>query len=169
MSERRFRLSALSNEDRASFCCGNETLDRYFRQQVTQDIKRRISRCFIAKETVSGAIAGYYTLSAADVLVTSVPQPLAKHLPRYPTVPVARLGRLAVDKDFQGMQLGGALLFDAVDRVARSDVAAFAMIVEAIDGNAVSFYRHLGFTAYGSAPGLLIAPLGVLLKARGTG
>lgn len=63
------------------------------------------------------------------------------------------------------MGLGGALLFDAVQRAGRSEVGMHAMIVEAKDAAAEAFYRHHGFAAYGSAPGLLIAPLHRLLKA----
>ena len=64
------------------------------------------------------------------------------------------------------MKLGAALLFDAIERAARSEVAMHAMIVEAKNEQAEAFYRHHGFATYGSASGLLIAPLHVLLKAR---
>ena len=63
--------------------------------------------------------------------------------------------------------LGGALLFDAVLKAVRSEVAMHAMIVEAKDASVEAFYRHHGFATYGSAPGLLIAPLHVLEKLAG--
>lgn len=166
MTEPRFRLSALGKEDRTDFNSGSEPLDRYFHTQVGQDIRRRISTCYIAIHSTTGTIAGYYTLSAADVLVTNAPEDITRRLPRYPTIPAARLGRLAVDKRFRGMKLGAALLFDAIERAARSEVAMHAMVVEAKDEQAEAFYRHHGFSTYGSAAGLLIAPLHVLLKAR---
>jgi predicted GNAT family N-acyltransferase len=98
-------------------------------------------------------------LSAAGVLLADMPVALASRLPRYPDVPVARLGRLAVAVEFRGIKLGGALLWDAVDRAARSEVAAYALVVDAKDEQAEAFYRHHGFAAYGSAPGKLILPL----------
>ena len=165
MSQPRFHISPLGKEDRSGFQSDSEPLDRYFYNQVSQDIRRRIAACYIATHTMTGVIAGYYTLSAADILVTDVPETLTKRLPRYPTIPAARLGRLAVDKTFRGMGLGGALLFDAMQRAGRSEVAMHAMIVEAKDIHAEAFYRHHGFSTYGSAPGLLVAPLHQLLKA----
>lgn len=166
MTETRFRLSALGKEDRTGFSSNSEPLDRYFHTQVGQDIRRRISACYIATHSTTGVIAGYYTLSAADILVTGAPQEMTQRLPRYPTIPAARLGRLAVDNRFRGMKLGAALVFDAVERAARSEVAMHAMIVDAKDEQAEAFYRHHGFSPYGSAPGRLIAPLHVLLKAK---
>ncbi|MCB9942980.1 MAG: GNAT family N-acetyltransferase [Geminicoccaceae bacterium] len=165
MSQPRFRISPLGKEDRSAFQSGSEPLDRYFRTQVGQDIRRRVTACYVATHSVTGAPAGYYTLSAADIPVMDVPEELVKRLPRYPAIPAVRLGRLAVDREFHGMGLGGALLFDAVQRAGRSEVGMHAMIVEAKDAAAEAFYRHHGFAAYGSAPGLLIAPLHRLLKA----
>ena len=164
MSSAQFSLTPLGQEVRTSFNSGSAPLDRYFHKQVGQDIRRRITTCFIAIHTETQTIAGYYTLSAVDIPVVDVPAALTQRLPRYPTSPAARLGRLAVDQQFRGMGLGGALLFDAVKRTERSEVGIHAMIVDAKDHAAEAFYQHHGFTAYGSAPGLLIAPLHQLLK-----
>lgn len=165
MSQPRFRIAPLGKEDRSGFQSDSEPLDRYFHTQVSQDIRRRVTTCYVAIHSTTDTLAGYYTLSAADILVTDVPEDMTKRLPRYPTIPAARLGRLAVDKQFRGMGLGGALLFDAVQRAGRSEIAMHAMIVEAKDDGAEAFYQHHGFELYGSAPGLLIAPLQRLLKA----
>ena len=77
--------------------CGVEPLDRDFHTQVTQDVRRRSTACYVALEEQGMKIAGFYTLAAAGILLSDLPEPLRKKLPRYPTVPVARLGRLAVD------------------------------------------------------------------------
>ena len=58
---------------------------------------------------------------------------LSKKLPRYPTVPAVRIGRLAVDNSFKGQSLGGALLADALTRAVHLDIASYAMIVETKD------------------------------------
>ncbi len=165
MSQPRFRIAPLGALDRSGFQSGSEPLDRYFQTQVGQDIRRRVTACFVAVHTTTDTLAGYYTLSAADIPVTDAPADLTKRLPRYPTIPAARLGRLAIDHRFRRMGLGAALLFDAVQRAGRSEIAMHAMIVEAKDSDAEAFYRHHGFAVYGSAPGLLIAPLSRLLKA----
>src|SRR6266478_1047190 len=82
--------------DRTEFTCGVDALDRYFQQQAGQDARRRDTACFVAREIATGRIAGYYTLAASGILLTDMQSALAKRLPRYPSVPVARLGRLAV-------------------------------------------------------------------------
>jgi predicted GNAT family N-acyltransferase len=68
-------------------------------------------------------------------------------LPRYPTVPVARIGRLAVHQVFHGRGLGGALIADAALRALRSEVAVFALVVDAKDETAAAFCAHHGFGA----------------------
>jgi len=155
-----YRIETLAvQHDRTGFSCGVGPLDRYFREQVTQDVRRRVTACYVALDTGTGAVAGYYTLAAAGIPLGDMPAPLAKRLPRYPSVPVARLGRLAVDQAHRGLQLGAALLWDAATRAARSDVAVFALVVDAKDNQAEAFYRHHGFAAFGSLPRQLILSL----------
>ena len=145
MSER-FEVVVLGKQhDRKAFSCGVEPLDRYFREQASQDVKRRATACYVAVELATGKVAGYYTLAAAGVPLSELPEELVKKLPRYPSVPVARLGRLAVDQAFRGQGLGGALVWDAVSRSIRSEVAVAALLVDAKDEEAAAFYRHLGF------------------------
>src|SRR6185436_20911918 len=117
----------------------------YFREQVTQDVRRRATACYVALDVATAKVAGYYTLAAASVALTDLPEPLTKRLPRYPAVPVARLGRLAVDQAYRGRQIGAGLLWDAAQRAARSEIAVFALVVDAKDESAVRFYRHHGF------------------------
>jgi len=147
------------SHDRTGFACGVDALDRYFLNQVGQDVRRRATACFVAREIATGRIAGYYTLSGGGVLLAELPTSLAKRLPRYPSVPVARLGRLAVALSYHGLKLGGAMLWDAVDRATRSEIAVYAIVVDAKDEQAENFYRHHGFIAFGSTPKHLILPL----------
>lgn len=148
-----------SAHDRTGFSCGVEALDRYFRSQVTQDVRRRATACYVARDITAERIAGYYTLSASSIPLSELPGELARRFPRYPIVPVALLGRLAVEKSWQGRHLGGALVWDAVLRARRSEVAVFALVVDAKDDDAETFYRHHGFTAFGSLPRHLILSL----------
>ncbi len=142
----RFRVSLLQGQlDRSAFQSGSAPLDRYLREQATQDTRRRVAACFVALD--GALIAGYYTLASASVLLRELPAPVAKKLPRYPTVPAVRMGRLAVDQAFKGQGLGAALLADALNRCIQSDIAAYALIVNAKDEPAARFYRHHGFIA----------------------
>jgi GNAT superfamily N-acetyltransferase len=145
VSKAPFRIALLNAEhDRSVFNSGSKPLDSYLKQQVTQDSRRRITACFVALDTAN-RIAGYYTLASASMLLSELPADIGKKLPRYPSVPAVRLGRLAVDHNFQGQGLGGALLADALDRAIRSEIAAYAMVVNAKDDRAAMFYHHHGF------------------------
>jgi GNAT superfamily N-acetyltransferase len=148
-----------SGHDRVSFSCGVEAFDRYFRQQVTQDIRRHVTACYVAIEVAASKVEGYYTLAASGVPLSDLPVEIAKRLPRSPSIPVARVGRLAVDQAYRGQKLGGALLWDAAQRSQRSEVAVLALVVDARDDTAASFYRHHGFTASGNPQMQSIFPL----------
>ena len=155
-----FRIEVLtSKRHRKGFACGDDALDRYFSERVTQDIRRRITACYVALENKTDCIAAYYTLSAADIPLSDIPKEMIKRLPRYPSIPVARLGRLAVDLKYQGHRLGGSLLWDALLRSSRSEIAVFGLIVDAKNDPAEAFYRHHGFVAFGSIPRQFILPL----------
>jgi len=137
-----FRVEILGPDHaRDGFSRGTPALDHYLARQASQDMRRRVSACYIATEVSSGKVAGYYTLAAGSVPLTDLPEALSKKLPRYPSVPVARVGRLAVDQAFHGKKLGGALLADAANRAARSEVAIFALVVDAKDDTPAAFYR----------------------------
>lgn len=159
MSKINLRVTVLSAmHNRTAFKCDSIPLDRYFQQQVTQDIKRKVAACFVAL-THDERIAGYYTLAAASILLTDLPHGIGKKLPRYPTVPAVRMGRLAVDVNFRGVGLGGALLADALARTAASEIAAFAMLVDAKDKKAADFYQHHGFIPLSNSALTLFLPL----------
>ena len=153
--------------DRAGFQCGSDPLDRYLREQATQDVRRRVAACFVALAE-GPRIAGYYTLASASLMLADLPANLAGRLPRYPTVPAVRMGRLAVDLVFRGQGLGGALLADALDRSVRSEIAAYALMVDAKDEPAAAFYRHHGLIALPDSPLTLFLPLATALTSRGT-
>lgn len=159
MSRAPFLVAALdAAHDRAAFTSDSEPLNRYLREQVSQDIRRRVAACFVALAD-DKRIAGYYTLASASLLLADLPVSIGKKLPRYPTVPAVRMGRLAVDQAFKGQGLGGALLADALDRAIRSEIAAYALLVDAKDEVSAAFYRHHGFIALPDSPLTLFLPL----------
>lgn len=159
MSHAPFRVVPLdSTHDRNAFDSGSAPLNRYLREQVTQDVRRRVTACFVALNATH-QIAGYYTLASASVLLSDLPAAIAKRLPRYPTVPAVRMGRLAIDQNFQGQGLGSALLADALQRAARAEIAAYALLVDAKDTHVAAFYQHHGLLALPDAPLTLFLPL----------
>jgi len=163
-----FTITLLSAEhERTSFDCGIAPLNRYLREQVGQDIKRRLGNCFVATEHEATRIAGFYTLAATSIPLTSLPEAETRRLPRYPVLPAVLIGRLAVDTHFQGKQLGAALVIDALRRSAEAAPAAFAILVDAKDENAARFYSKLGFVPLESRPLSLFLPIGTALKLLG--
>jgi ribosomal protein S18 acetylase RimI-like enzyme len=160
-----FVIAPLSpDHNRLAFCCGVDRLDRYLQAQATQDIRRHIANCFVATLANSSIVAGYYTFSAASVRLLDLPPETAKRLPRYPVGPAARVGRLAIDRQYRGRGLGAALLFDAITRVARAEPATFAILADAKDDAAVAFYRHHGFQPFAARPRNLFLSPGTVLK-----
>lgn len=165
MSSAPYSVMALDAvHERASFSSDSESLNRYFHQQVTQDIRRRVAACFVAA-TDEQRVAGYYTLAATSLLLADLPASVGKKLPRYPSVPAVRVGRLAVDRAFLKQGLGGALLADAFTRSVRSEIAAFALVVDAKHESAARFYLHHGFVALPNSPLSLFLPLATARQA----
>src|SRR5271170_7013262 len=166
MTDPPFRFAPLGAEhDRGSFHCGEEALDRYFKTQATQDVRRRIAHCFVAVEAASAEVAGFYTIAASSFPLVDLPPEEAKRLPRYPTLPAIRIGRLAVDQKFQGRGLGGALLVDATRRSILSPPAVYTLAVDAKNDQAVAFYQRFGFRTLASQPRTLFLPLATAEKA----
>lgn len=123
------------------------TLNRYLREQSSQDMRRATARVFVAVLVDQASrILGFFTLSAATIMTIDLPPEVARHLPKYP-VPAALLGRLAVDRSAAGQGLGSLLLADAVRkaRLAAETVAMMAMVVDPIDDAARQFYAAFGF------------------------
>ncbi len=150
---------------RDTFDCGMEALNNYFKKQIGQDARRNVAAPFILVEQDSGVVAGFYTLSMKSILLWDLPQEVIKKLPRYTDVPVALLGRLAVDLKYKGLGLGGVLLYDAMERAynATSEVAAYAMVVDAKHG-AEKFYIRYGFEQFPDQKDRLFMPMNTIEK-----
>jgi ribosomal protein S18 acetylase RimI-like enzyme len=150
--------------DRRSFRCGSEALDRYFKELASQDVRRRMAGCFVALDG-DGRIVGFYTLAATSVALDALPEGVAKGLPRYPVVPAMLIGRLAVAVEHQGKNLGNSLIVDAVVRIERLGIGAFALLVDAKDERAKAFYEANGFIALRGESRRLCLPMDKLLQA----
>jgi predicted GNAT family N-acyltransferase len=140
--------------DRMNFDCGEATLNRYLREQASQEMKRKVAGCWVIVSYDSpNQLLGFYTLSTEAVdmreLGDADPQ-VAKRLPRYPRLGAVLLGRLAVSKTAQKQGLGELLLFDAMHRILNAQIPAALMITDPKDANAAAFYRKYGFKSLNS-------------------
>lgn len=143
------RIAILSDaHDRDAFTCGVESLDRYFKTQAGQDVRRKANAVFVlSHDTAPDRVLGYYTLCAMAIAQGEAPEAARKHIPRYPLVSCTLIGRLAVAKDQQGRRLGSILLADALQRAfdSASTVGSSMVIVDPLDEAAAGFYAAHGF------------------------
>lgn len=132
--------------NRNDFDCGKELLNNYLMNQAGQDVRRRLSACFVLAENQT--IQGYYTLSNSSIPLGSFSREIQKKLPSsYLSIPVTLLGRLAIDRKYQGRGTGKILLIDALKRSYEisGKIGSFAVVVDPIDREAERFYAKYDF------------------------
>jgi ribosomal protein S18 acetylase RimI-like enzyme len=131
----------------SAFDCGVEALNRFLQKHALQTQRGEGARTYVS--LCEGLIAGYYTLAYGSVEPEAAPPRVTKGLARHP-IPVMLLARLAVDRRFQGRNLGRELLRDALIRtLAAADIAGLrAMIVDAKNEPARRFYQRYGFESF---------------------
>jgi GNAT superfamily N-acetyltransferase len=153
MSGRSYRTRPIEPADPSSgFRSGTHPLDDYFQRHAVPNDQGDVGRAYVldasTEDTAAGlpAVLGFYTLSMASVTSRDVASVLARRLPRYP-VPVALVGRLAVDERARGRRLGETLLLDALARVVEASrlIACLGVIVDAKDAEAEGFYAKYDF------------------------
>ena len=150
-----------------SFHSGVLSLDDWLRRRAMQNQTSGASRTFVACD--DAGVAGYYALAASAVAPEAATGRFRRNMPD--PVPVAVLGRLAIDKSFQGKGLGRALFRDAALRVlaAADSIGIRGMLVHAISDEAKAFYVGLGLDVSPLDPMTLMAPVADLkasLRAR---
>lgn len=157
----RFVSEPLAKHDRSTFASGNERIDTYFKQTVSQDIKRNCAVCYVLVERQSARLAGFYTLSSHSIALTDLAKEWAKRLPRYPSVPAALIGWLGRDLSFRGQSVGSMLLYDAIARLAASAAGVHAICADAIDADAdaAAFYKAHQFDAFLNRPQSFYLPM----------
>ncbi len=134
-------------DDRSRFRSGNIDLDRFFARFAGQNqFRHHIGTTYVAVDS-HGAIVGFATVSASELVAASLSESQRKGLPAYP-LPVLRLARLAVDERHQGQGIAAALMravFTLAHALAK-DVGCLGVVVDAKEG-AVGYYEKLGFVS----------------------
>jgi GNAT superfamily N-acetyltransferase len=155
-------LLQTKRHDRAGFACGEPALDVYLQKQATQHHRDGVSTTHVlVDDSAPERILGFYTLSAAQMMLTDLPESDRKHLPNYP-VPAIRMGRLAVASSVQGQGHGEYLLGDAVARCMglRDELGVRVLLVDALHEKAARFYLAYGFRESAIRSLTLYLPLG---------
>ena len=164
----KYNIEPLGDHDRAAFCCGDACLDRYIREQASQDVKRGLASVFVitAKDDPKQILA-YYTLSSRELKLDQLPEEIAKKAGKYGHVGVTLLGRMAVAEKYKGTGLGALTLMNALHKslLAATDVASLAVFVEAIHSDAANFYRKYGFIELPEDKLKLLLPMKTIAKS----
>jgi predicted GNAT family N-acyltransferase len=151
---------------RDTFSCGEESLDNYIRRGVSQDIKRRIAAVYVLTDQPNDEVLGYYTLSSYTIEIMALEESFSSKFPRYPLLPATLLGRLAVDENQKGKGFGQLLLLDSMKRSLEvsKDIASIALVVDALNEKALSFYLKYGFKQFKDEPMKLYYPIEYIEK-----
>lgn len=175
LSDSQYRIEPLNtSHDRATFSCGEATLDRYIRQSAGQDMRRRVTVVYVLVDAAAPrTIAGFYTLSASSVSLHDFPLEMARQLPKYPLVPVALVGRLASSLHCQGQGCGALLIVDALARscaISETGMGVAAVVVDAKTEQVTAFYEKYGFIRFhGTTPPRLFIPIRTAQQALSPG
>lgn len=150
--------------DLKEFDCREPILNSYLVNYASQDIKRYLASVFLGINSATKKIIGYYTLSSNRINISDLSIEYAKKLPNYPYLPAILISRLAIDKNYQGQKLGEYLLLDALNRSFKAEIAAFAVIVEAKNQQAINFYKSYGFIQFIDSQNKLFLPMNIIAK-----
>jgi GNAT superfamily N-acetyltransferase len=160
--------------DRADFDCGEPALNTYLQRLAGQHTKRDFSRTYVAEspsETSGDAtrlIKGFYAISSGSIDFKNLPATLK--LPRYP-VPVARIGRLAVDlrEQGKGVGVGAELLAHAMQLTVTlaQQIGLYALVVDTKHESAAAFYARYGFQRFADQELSFFLTTDVIRRAMG--
>jgi GNAT superfamily N-acetyltransferase len=127
----------------ADFACGNPVLDDWLQKRALPNQRFGGSRTYVV--AVDGRVIGYYALAAGAASLSQAPGRIRRNMPN--PIPAIILGRLAVDRAWQGKGVGSDLLRDAIVRARQAaEIAGIrALLVHAIDERAAAFYQKAGF------------------------
>lgn len=132
--------------DASSFDSGEPVLDDWLRNRAWDNLQLAASRTYVVCPSETRRIVGYYALSMGQILAEETTGAMRRNMPK--SIPAVLLGRLAIDREWQGRGLAKAILADVVRRALRAshEVSARLVIVHAISSAAETFYIHHGFT-----------------------
>jgi ribosomal protein S18 acetylase RimI-like enzyme len=150
------RLASTMTERHSVAATPNSTTGFTGAQVRTKDATSRAS----SSPSTTASVSLAFSLSSFTLGLTDLPDAIARKLPRYDAIPAARIGRLARDVRMRGHGIGELLLANAISRIlaAGSTLAVFAIVVDAKDAAAATFYEEFGFRAFPSRPDRLFLP-----------
>lgn len=134
-----------ADDDREGFDCGRDVLNHWFRRHAWRNDHGGVSRITVTKDAATGVIAGYVSLSAAQIEREFLPKAAQRNQPS--PLPAILLGQLAVDRRFQGMGCARSLMKFALVTACGvwRELGCFGVLTQPIDDEVRAFYRRFGF------------------------
>ncbi len=132
-------------DDTVGFDSGEAALDHYLVDRALANHVCDVARCYVCTDSETNKVVGYYTLSAVAVEPGDLPGRARRNAPN--PVPAVLLGRLAVNRQAQGIGLGRLLVRDAIlSTLAAADrIGVHLLLVHALHQDVAAFYSALGF------------------------
>lgn len=133
------------DHDCLHFSCGKEALDRWIRTRALSNQRKGFTVVMVIHDV--GRVVGYYGLAPTAIHPDTAPRSIRTGQPPNP-IPALLLGQLATDREYAGRGIGRTLVAHALQRCLRAAnlVGGRAVVVDAIDGDAATFWRRYGFT-----------------------
>ena len=128
--------------DRRAFTCGNEEMDFYFREIVSQDVRNRLASCTLLMDEDGKTIIGFFTLSQDSIDRNLLPEDPQKGV--YSRIPITLLGRIAVDCRFQKTGRSDDLIAKALEIIENSRIGSIGLLAEP-KAHMESFYQRMSF------------------------
>jgi GNAT superfamily N-acetyltransferase len=151
--------------DLNDFFSGVGSLDDWLKRRARANQVSGASRTFVVAD--DRKVVGYYALASGAIAAASSVGRFRRNMPD--PIPVAVLGRLAIDRSQQGRGLGRALFRDCALRVAHAadTIGIRGIVVHAISDQAKAFYLALGFDASPAEPMTLMVTLADIRRLSG--
>jgi len=149
-----------SELDATAFDSTEPSLNTWLKNRAMSNQNSGASRTYVVTDrSKQRQVVGYYCLVSAALALTDAPGAVRRNMPD--PIPMALLGRLAVDRSWQGLGLGVALLQDAVLRTqqAAEIIGVRGLLAHALNPQAKAFYEHHGFAASPTQPMTLVLSL----------
>jgi GNAT superfamily N-acetyltransferase len=158
------RLAA--HHDRDEFDCGVPVLSEWLRQHASQYDRRDLARTYVLVRAGLSRVFGYYAISTCQLCYQDLPSHRSQGLPRRLSIPAVLMGKLAVDQSLHGQGMGDVLLIDALRRIEHlaGEIGIRAVVVNAIDDRARSFYLHKQFEPLLGHPDRLFLPIQIVRR-----
>lgn len=158
-------VSLNATHDLSGFDCGEPALNDWLQRRALKN-ESRFSRTYVVCD--GEKVMAYVSILAGSVERASTPSNIRLNAPD--KIPVAIIGRLAVDKTCAGKGLGADLLADALRRIAiaSQSIGMGAVLVQAKDERAKQFYlKHAEFIEFPADSRTLFLSVDTLVAAFG--